>query len=121
MLKRIEKKADTEGIVELSKLISPDHDIRDARELDVYANTERFPKPRARVRVTDSAEAFKDIGLKPEIDSLAKIAAKRTIIKKVHNKLINRLNDYLLWRQVGLRVPNRPVDHSIVVFAFLVS
>jgi hypothetical protein len=107
LLKRIEKKANKEGIVQLSKLISPNYDIRDARELDVYANTEKFPKPKAHVRVTgfadDSADGFKDIGLKSEINSMAQIVAKKTIIKKLHNKLINRLNDYILWRQESLQ------------------
>src|ERR1019366_3053146 len=82
-------------------------DIRDARELDVYANTEKFPKPKAHVRVTDfaddSADGFKDIGLKSEINSMAQIVAKKAIIKKLHNKLINRLNDYILWRQESLQ------------------
>ena len=45
-------------------------------------------------------DAFKDGGLKSEINSMAQIAAKRTTIKKLHNKLINRLNHYLLWRQI---------------------
>jgi hypothetical protein len=104
LLKRIGRTANTEGLVELSKLISPNYDIRNARELDVYANTEKFPKPKAHIRIPNfadgSADAFKDIGFKSEIDSLARIAAKKTTIKKLHNKLINRLNDYLLWRQV---------------------
>ena len=68
-------------------------------ELDVYANTEKFPKPKPHARRTYSADAFKDVGLKSEINSIAQIAAKKTTIKKLHNKLINRLNDYLRWRQ----------------------
>lgn len=107
LLKRIERKANEEGIVELSKLISPNYDISDARELDVYANTEKFPKPKPHARVTDfadgSADGFKDVGFKSEINSMAEIAAKKTIIKKHHNKLINRLNDYILWRQKSLQ------------------
>jgi hypothetical protein len=100
LLKRIGKKADKEGIVTLSKLIGPNHNIRDARELDVYANTEQFPKPKAHVHAGGSADGFKDIGLKSEINSLAQIVAKKTTIKKLHNKLINRLNAYLLGRPV---------------------
>ena len=100
LLRCIEKQADKEGIVALSKLIGPNYDVRDAFELDVYANTEKFPKLKAHARRTDSADAFKDVGLKSEINSIAQIAAKKTTIKKLHNKLINRLNDYLLWRQI---------------------
>ena len=44
LLKGIQKNADMEGAVALAKLIDPNYDIRDARELDVYANTEKFPK-----------------------------------------------------------------------------
>ena len=100
LLRGIQKKADMEGAVALAKLIGPDHDIKDARELDVYANTEKFPKLKAHVPVGGSADGFKDIGLKSEINSLAQIAAKKTTIKKLHNELINHLNEYLLWRQV---------------------
>jgi hypothetical protein len=103
LLRGIEKKPDKEGAVALSKLIGPNYNIRDARELDVYANTEKFPRFKAHVPAGDSADGFKGIGLKSEINSLAQIAAKKTTIKKLHNKLINRLNDYLLWRQVTAR------------------
>jgi hypothetical protein len=100
LLKYIEKNEDKEGAVALSELIGPNYDIRDNRELDVYANTEKFPKLKTHARKTDSADAFKDVGLKSEINSTAQIAAKKTTIKKLHNKLINRLNHYLLWRQI---------------------
>jgi len=103
LLRCIEKKPDKEGAVALSKLIGPNYNIKDAHELDVYASTEKFPKLKAHVPAGDSADGFKDIGLKSEINSLAQIAAKKTTIKKLHNKLINRLNDYLLWRQVTAR------------------
>jgi hypothetical protein len=98
LLRGIQKKADMEGAVALAKLIGPDYDIKDARELDVYANTGKFPALRAHARPTDPADGFKDIGLKSEIDSFAQIAAKKTVITKLHNKLINDLRNYLLWR-----------------------
>jgi hypothetical protein len=66
----------------------------------VYANTEKFSKLKTHARRTDSADTFKDVGLKSEINSTAQIAAKNTTIKKLHNKLINRLNHYLLWRHI---------------------
>jgi hypothetical protein len=74
-----------------------------AFELDAYVVGQKFPKPQARVRTFGSSKSFKDVGLKSEIDSSAEIAAKRTIIKKRHNKLINRLNDYILWRHKSLK------------------
>jgi hypothetical protein len=100
LLRGIKKNADMEGAVALAKLIGPDYDIKDARELDVYANTEKFPKLKAHVPVGGFADGFKNIGLKSEINSLAQIAAKKTTIKKLHNELINHLNEYLLWHQV---------------------
>jgi hypothetical protein len=103
LLERIEKKADKEGAVALSKLIGPDHNIRDNRELDVYANTEKFPKLKTQALRTNSAEGFKDIGLKSEINSMAQIAAKKTTIKKLHNKLVNDLIECILWRQKPLK------------------
>jgi hypothetical protein len=98
LLRGIQKKDDMEGAVALAKLIGPDYDIKDARELDVYANTEKFPKLKAHVPAGVSADGFKDIGLKSEINSLAQIAAKKTVITKLHNKLTNELRNYLLWR-----------------------
>jgi hypothetical protein len=103
LLRGIQKKADMEGAVALAKLIGPDYDIKDARELDVYANTEKFRKLKAHVPAGGSADGFKDIGLKSEINSTAQIASKKTIIKKLHNKLINDLNECILWRQKPLK------------------
>ena len=92
--------ANREGIVALSKLIGPSYGIvRDARELDVYLNTQSPPKLGRRIASRSiAANSAKDIGLKSEISSLAQIAAKKSTIKKIHNRLINHLNDYLLWR-----------------------
>jgi hypothetical protein len=98
LLRSIEMKADIEGVVALSKLIGPTYDIKDSRELDVYANTEKFPKPKAHVATDLSADGFKDVGMKSEINSFAQITAKKTVITKLHNKLINDLRNYLLWR-----------------------
>jgi hypothetical protein len=96
----LKRRKTKDGAVALSELIGPTHDIGDNRELDVYANTEKFPKLKTHTRRTGSADAFKDVGLKSEINSIAQIAAKKTTIKKLHNKLINRLNHYLLWSQI---------------------
>jgi hypothetical protein len=101
LLKCIEEREDVEGIVALSKLTGFAADIHDTRELDAYVNTARFSKkqPRKTVRIRKKS-GYKDIGVKSEINSLAQIAEKRTTITKLHNKLINQLNDYLLGRQV---------------------
>lgn len=98
LLRSIGMKADIEGVVALSKLIGPTYDIKDSRELDVYANTEKFPKPKAHVATDRSADGFKDVGVKSEINSFAQITAKKTVITKLHNKLLNDLRNYLLWR-----------------------
>jgi hypothetical protein len=90
--------ANSEGIVALSKLICPAYDIKDARELDVYASTEGFPKLKTHFAHNGSANEFKDVGVKSEINSFAEITAKKTVITKLHNKLINDLRNYLLWR-----------------------
>jgi hypothetical protein len=98
LLKCTGRKADSDGAVALSKLIGPNYDITDASELDVYANTEKFPKLKSHAPAVRSAHGFKDIGIKSEINSLARIAAKKTVITKRHNKLINDLGEYLLGR-----------------------
>ncbi|MGO9323533.1 MAG: hypothetical protein ACLP07_03145 [Terracidiphilus sp.] len=101
LLACIGEKSNEEGIVALSKLIGSGYGIRDARDLDVYANTETFPKLRTHLaNQRTKSDDFRDIGLKSEINSLAQIAARRTTIRKLHNKLTNRLRDYLLWRHV---------------------
>src|SRR5208337_4049619 len=54
--------------------------------------------PKAHVATDRSADGFKDVGEKSEINSFAQITAKKTVITKLHNKLINDLRNYLLWR-----------------------
>ena len=103
LLRCIEMKADSEGMVALSKLIGPAYDVRDAFELDAYAYGEKFPKPKPNRRKLASNASFSDVGLKSEINSIANIAAKKAVITKRHNRLINRLRDYILWRQKTLK------------------
>ena len=100
LLRRIEMKPDKDGIVALFKLIGPEYGVQDAFELDAYAFGEKFPKLKAKTRNADWGKSFKDVGFKSETHSIANIAAKKATIQKLHNKLINRLNDYLLWRQM---------------------
>ena len=103
LLRSIDMKPDAEGIVSLSKLIGTPYDIKDAFELDVYAYSETLPKLKPHTHTLASSKSFSDVGLKSEINSTAQIAAKKTVITKQHNKLINRLRDYILWRQKTLK------------------
>jgi hypothetical protein len=96
LLRSIRQRADKEGVVALSKLIGPTYDIKDARELDVYANTEKFPKSKPHLFVGGSTSGFRDVGVKSEVNSFAQITAKKTIITKLHNELTNDLRNYLL-------------------------
>jgi hypothetical protein len=99
LLRCIGMEADTEGTRALSKLIGPTYDVRDAFELDAYAYDEKLPKPKAGPHKSLSGSSYADVGLKSEINSIAQIAAKKAIIRKRHNKLINQLRDYILWRR----------------------
>ena len=64
LLKCIGAKENEEGIIALSKLIGSAYDIHDARELDVYATTEEFPKLQARKAAKPPEKGeYKDIGL----------------------------------------------------------
>jgi hypothetical protein len=96
LLRLIGEKPDINGVVSLSKLIGPISGVKNAFELDEYANREAFPKPLA--HKPSSGGDFKDVGFKSETDSTAELAAKSVTIRKLHNKLTNDLRDYLLWR-----------------------
>jgi hypothetical protein len=106
LLRCIEMKPDVEGIVKLSKLISSAYNIRDTFELDVYAYSEILPKPKSHRRTISPGKSLSDVGIKSEINSIAQIAAKTTVIRRQHNKLINRFRDYILWRQKTLKQSN---------------
>lgn len=103
LLRCIAMKADTDGVIALSKLIGPLYDVRDAFELDAYAYGAKFPKPKSKSPKVKDSPGYSDVGLKSEINSIAQIAAKKAVITKRHNKLINRLRDYILWRQKTLK------------------
>ncbi len=100
LLRRIEMKPDKDGIVALFKLIGRELGVKDAYELDEYAFREQFPTLKRQAHKFDAGKSFKDVGFKSEIISIAQIAAKKATVAKLHNKLINCLNDYLLWRQM---------------------
>lgn len=91
-------KPDTEGTVALTKLIGPAYDVRDAFELDAYAYGEKFPAPSGVAKKSLPKGSYSDVGLKSEINSIAQIAAKKAVIRKRHNKLINRLRDSVQWK-----------------------
>ena len=103
LLRCIEMDANAEGVVTLSKLIGPLYDIRNSFELDAYSFSEKFPKPESMPKRLASDASFSDVGLKSEIDSTAQLAAKKTVIRKLHNKLINQLSSYIKWRQKTLK------------------
>jgi hypothetical protein len=98
LLRSISVNADVEGLVALTKLIGPTYGIKDAYELDAYAFGEKFPKAKTASKRLPSNGSYPDVGLKSELNSIADIAAKKSVIRKRHNKLINRLRDYILWR-----------------------
>ncbi len=100
LLRFIGERPNAAGVVALYKLIGRDNDVRNSFELDAYAFGEKFPRVRARGRVASASLELRDVGFKSEINSIAKIQATRTTITKLHNKLTNRLNEYLLWRQM---------------------
>lgn len=98
LLNVIGEQRDSDGAVALSRLIGL-KGIKNSFELDVYAATADFTgikKDRARKQQPPSR--FRDVGLKSEIDSTALIAASSKRIRKIHNALINRLRDCLMWR-----------------------
>jgi hypothetical protein len=107
LLRQIEREPTSEGVRELVRLVGTRR-IRDSFTLDAYALFEKFPPPPPRRRrAKDAAQPeYRDLGIKSETDSIAKINAKRTTITKLHNALTNRFQKELLWRQ---RI--RPKEH----------
>jgi hypothetical protein len=98
----IGKERDADGAVALYHLIGH-YGIKDSFDLDVYAATADFKHIKRQGRSTSASSKsrkaeFRDVGLKSEIDSLARIAASRKRIRKLHNALTNRLRDYVMWR-----------------------
>jgi hypothetical protein len=99
LLRAIGQRRDADGAVALSKLIGS-HGVRNSFELDVYAATQVFSVARRRADFKPSSGQFRDVGLKSETASLARIAANRLEIRKLHNQLTNRFCDWLLWQQI---------------------
>jgi hypothetical protein len=99
LLRVIGEKADAKGVVALYKLIGL-YDVKNSFELDVYANEEDFSLAKKQSARPNAKVLFKDVGLKSEMKSIANITAKKAIITKRHNQLINRLAQALLWRKI---------------------
>jgi hypothetical protein len=97
LLGAIGKGRDADGAAALSHLIGH-NGIKHSFDLDVYASTADFTKIKRHRNLPSTSSDFRDVGLKSEIDSLARIAASRKRIRKLHNALTNRLLDYLMWR-----------------------
>ncbi len=101
LLRGIDKEPNADGVVALYELIGRDNNVKDSFELDAYACGEKFEMPqRTRSTKNRSKKAFRDVGLKSEINSIAMIDANRKTITKQHNILTNRLRNYLLWRHI---------------------
>lgn len=93
LLRAIGKEHDGDGAIALCNLIGS-HGIRDSFELDVYSQAAKENFPAARRRRIVDRPGVKDISrvlpIKSEMDSLARLAARRVRIRKEHNKLTNR-------------------------------
>jgi hypothetical protein len=100
LLRVIGESANAKGVAALSHLIGQ-HDVENSFELDAYAFGEdlsKLKKQSAKAKASAKAD-FKDVGLKSEINSIANLAAKKSIITKRHNALMNRLKKALEWHQ----------------------
>ena len=102
LLSVIGKGRDADGAVELSHLIGR-NGIKNSFDLDVYSTTANLTKIKIQRRKPSTSSRskdvkFRDVGLKSEINSFARIAASRKRMRKLHNSLTNRLCDYLTWR-----------------------
>ncbi|MFA5031438.1 MAG: hypothetical protein WC614_00315 [bacterium] len=103
LLKTINKEQDIDGAIALSELISKgDINVRDAFELDVYAQVAILPSVQHfnfKSKVTRTkTEKFRDVGHKSEQNSHSSISKERRIITKEHNKLVNKFKKYLEWK-----------------------
>jgi hypothetical protein len=102
LLSVIAKERDASGAVSLSHLIGH-NGIKNSFDLDVYAATADFrsietQRKRRSKQSHASGVMFRDVGLKSENDSFARISAARKRIRKLHNELTNRFRNYLMWR-----------------------
>jgi hypothetical protein len=97
LLRAMGKRHDSGGAEALHGLISK-YGIKNSFDLDAYAYGEDFPKFTRQHRKKTVSTLDKDLGLKSEMDSIAVLSAKRTIITKKHNELTNRFLGYLEWR-----------------------
>lgn len=95
LLNAIGQSHDAEGALALYHIIGT-HGVRDSFELDVYSHQQFVPARRFRPRRARTHESARrprkglPIGIKTELDSFAKLAARRVRIRREHNKLINR-------------------------------
>lgn len=97
LLRVVGERQDPAGAIALSKLIGL-YGVKNSFELDVYSQTEDFSKVKPPPK--PAQEQFRDVGLRSEVTSLARIVKNRVKIRKLHNRLTNRLHDYLLWRRI---------------------
>lgn len=85
-----------EGAVTLSELIGePKVHVHNSFELDVYACTEKFPRPRRLPKPGSRLGGQRDLGIKNEETVLAYLSAKKVRIHHDHNSLTTRLLRYV--------------------------
>lgn len=90
LLRAIGKEHDDDGAIALYNLISS-RGIRDSFELDVYSQISEADFAPARMRrISAKPSRTRVVPIKSEMDSLARLAARRVRIRKEHNKLTNR-------------------------------
>jgi hypothetical protein len=91
---------DPDGIRELVRRIGRGGiGITDSFVLDAYALYQKLPPLPRRRRAKTAEPEYRDLGIKSEAESIARISARRTTITKLHNALTNDFRDSLLWTQ----------------------
>jgi hypothetical protein len=95
ILRNLGERADSHGAVVLGAWIDKNKvGVKHAFDLDVYANTTNFPSG-PKLRPIGMIRNPREIGIKSELASAAKIAAATVKIRKRHNMLTNRFLKYV--------------------------
>lgn len=89
LLRTMDQEQNISGALKLVEFIQPRYNMKNAFELDIWAQNEKFPKDKRASKHYAFVRRVRDIGLKPESDSIANINRQKRRITKKHNKLIN--------------------------------
>jgi len=88
-----------EGAAALSKLIGQSKvHVHDSFELDVYACTEKFPRPRRLPKPGFRLGGQRELAIKNEEAVIASLSAEKILIHRHHNSLTTRLRSYVISR-----------------------